>query len=107
MPSADVAKCWETVISAESKNAGARLISVNSSPALPCSRREGVRNPLESRKISSPVGSAATITVLAKAAASPTPGTGSRCHVPGVTISVLLATSARVTITNRSRVHAY
>lgn len=104
MPSSEVAKCWATSRSAASKNDGARLISVSAPPAVPCSRRDGVRKPLESRKISSPSLSAATITVLVFAVR---PGIGSRAHVPGVTTSTWLATSASVTTTSRSRVHEY
>ena len=64
MPSSDVAKCCATSRSAASKNDGARLISVSSPSAVPCSSRDGVMKSLESRKISSPVSSVATITVL-------------------------------------------
>ena len=103
MPSCDVTKCCVTVMLSASKKAGADLIWSSGPAPVPRSSREGVTNPLESRKNSSPVSSAATTTVLV---ASGMPGTGSRRQVPGVTISTRLATSARVTISRRSRVHA-
>ena len=92
-----------TSMSEASKNAGALLISVSSSPTWPHSSRDGLSNPLESRKISSPYSSASTITVVALAGM---PATGSRCHEPGVTTSTRVATSTRVTRTSRSRVQA-
>ena len=86
-----------------SKKAGADLIWSSCPSPVPRISREGVSNPLESRKNSSPVSSAETMTVLV---ASGMPDTGSRCQLPGVTISTRLATSASVTISRRSRVHA-
>ena len=86
-----------------SKNAGADLISSSCPSPVPRSSRDGESNPLESRKNSSPVSSAATITVLVAAGM---PATGSRRQSPGVTISTRLATSASVTISSRSLVHA-
>ena len=89
---------------------------------MPRINRDGVSNPLESRKNSSLVSSAETMTVLV---ASGMPETGVRCQSPrddrklgdagrggsspmgpGLTISTRLATSASVTISSRSRVHA-
>ena len=103
VPSSEVAKCCVTSRSAASKNDGARLTSVSSPPAAPCSSRDGVSKPLQSRKISSPCGSAATMEVLVF---SGRPDTACESQVPGVNTSTRLATSARVTTTSRSRVHA-
>ena len=87
---------------AASNNAGADLTG-SRGPPVPRSSCDGVRNPLESRKNSSPVASAVTMTVFVAAGM---PGNGSRRQPLGVTISTRLATSASVTIRRRSRVHA-
>ena len=84
VPSSDVAKCCVTLMSSASKNAGADLICSSGPSAGPCSSRDGVSNPLESRKISSPSSSVSTMTVLVL---SGMPGTGSASQLPGVTIS--------------------
>ena len=104
MPSSEVAKYCRTVRPAESKNAGAVLITSKWPSVVPYNNRDGVRNPLESRKISSPVWSAVTIAVLLLGSR---PRAGVRVQVRGVTMSTRLATSVRVTITSRSRVQAY
>ena len=126
MPSSEATKYCVTVMFSASKKAGADLIW-SSCPSdwpskVPRISRDGVSNPLESRKNSSPVSSAETMTVLV---ASGMPGTGVRRQLPGddrklgepersgsspmepgLTISTRLATSASVTISRRSRVHA-
>ena len=65
VPSFDVAKCCVTVMSSASKNAGADLICSSGPSTGPCRSRDGVVNPLESRKISSPSSSVSTMTALA------------------------------------------
>ncbi len=104
MPSSDVAKYCVTAMFSASKKAGADLISASRPSSVPRISRDGVSNPLESRKNSSPWLSAETMTVLVAAGI---PESGSRRQLPGVAISTRLATSARVTINSRSRVQAY
>ena len=71
---------------------------------MPCNSRGGVSKLSEYRKISLLNSSVALITV---SVLSGTPCTGSASQLPGVTTCTRLATSTRVTTTNRSRVHAY
>ena len=104
VPSSEVAKYCSTVRLSASKKLGAVLICSRGPLPVPRNRREGLSNPLESRKNSSPVSSTATTTLLVAAGM---PGNGSRSQLPGVTISTRLATSASVTSSRRSRVHAY
>jgi hypothetical protein len=79
------------------------LIRSSAPPAFPCNNRDGVSNPLESKKISSLMSSAATIVVFVAAGIDET---GSARQLPGVMTSTRLATSARLTTTRRSRVQA-